>query len=310
MGRHDEDPMISIQRILCPVDFSDYSRHAVHHAVALARWYQSTITLLHVQSPVAVPAGPPEVLPTLILSREQRQELLASLKQLVTAEAGDAVPIEVDVAEGNPAREIVDRAKSSTSDLIVMGTHGASGFERLLLGSVTEKVLRKAPCPVMTVPPRAQDVMPIPPLFKRILCAIDFSDASMRALKYAMSLAQEADARLTVVHAFELEGTMPENWRNTLTPPSIRKELVTLEQERRDKLAQAVPDSVRSYCEVETAMVSGTPYREILQLAEQKQSELIVLGVHGRSAADLFFFGSTANHVVRQATCPVLTVRS
>ena len=302
--------MISIQQILCPVDFSEHSRHAVHHAVALAKWYRASVTLLHVQSPVGVPAGPPEVLPTLVLTREQRQELLGSLRSMVATEAGEAVLTEVDVAEGNPFREIVERARTMKSDLIVMGTHGASGFERLLLGSVTEKVLRKAPCPVLTVPPRAHDVMPIPPLYKRILCAVDFSDSSMRALKYALSLAQEADGCLTVAHVFELEGSMAANWRTALTPSSIRSELARLEEERREKLAHAVPEDARTYCEIETVMVGGTPYREILQLADEKKSELIVVGVHGRSGADLLFFGSTTNHVVRQASCPVLTVRS
>jgi nucleotide-binding universal stress UspA family protein len=132
----------------------------------------------------------------------------------------------------------------------------------------------------------------------------------MRALKYATSLAQEADGCLTVAHVFELEGSMPENWRATLTPQSIRHELIALENERREKLAHAVPESVSTYCQVETVMSSGTPYREILRLADEKKSDLIVIGIQGRSAADLMFFGSTANHVVRQATCPVLTVRT
>jgi nucleotide-binding universal stress UspA family protein len=96
------------------------------------------------------------------------------------------------------------------ADLLVMGTHGRSGFEQLLLGSVTEKVLRKASCPVLTVPRRHPDAVPeTPVLFKEILCPVDFSDCSMRALNHAMSLAQEADAHLTVLHvmASEVEHT-------------------------------------------------------------------------------------------------------
>ena len=302
--------MIAITHILCPIDFSDYSRHALHHAAALAKWYRATLTLLHVQPPMAIPAGPPEVLPTLVMTRDQQQQLVASLRNMVATEVGESVLTHVDAIEGNPANEILERAKRIPADLIVMGTHGATGFERLLLGSVTEKVLRKATCPVLTVPRGMPDVMPLPPLFKRILCAVDFSDCSMRALKYATSLAQEADACLTVAHVFELEGTLPADWREVLTPRSIRQELIAIEDERREKLAHAVPERVNDYCTVETVMASGTPYREILRLAAEKKSELIVIGVHGRHAADLMFFGSTANHVVRQATCPVLTVRT
>jgi nucleotide-binding universal stress UspA family protein len=302
--------MIAINHILCPVDFSDTSRHALHHAVALAKWYRAHLSVLHVHQPIAVPAGPPEVMPVMVMTRVEHEQLLASLRSVVATEVGESVLTRVDVVEGSAAREIVERAKRTSADLIVMGTHGASGFEKFVLGSVTEKVLRKALCPVMTVPPRAPEWAPVPPLFKRILCAIDFSDCSMRALKYATSLAEEADASLAVVHVFELEGTLPDTWRETLTPRSIRDELIAIERERREKLAYAVPESARTFCSVETIMAAGTPYREILRLATEKRSELIVLGIHGRNAADLLFFGSTANHVVRRATCPVLTIRS
>jgi nucleotide-binding universal stress UspA family protein len=302
--------MIAINQILCPVDFSDASRHALHHAVALAKWYRARLTLLHVHPLAAVPAGPPEVMPVMVMTRVDREQLLASLRQLVATDVGESVLTHLDLAEGAAAREIVARANDGPADLIVMGTHGASGFERLVLGSVAEKVLRQSRCPVLTVPPRAPDWAPLPPFFKRILCGVDFSDCSMRALKYATSLAEEADSVLDVVHVFELEGAFPADWRETLTPQSMKNELTALERERREKLAYAVPESARTFCRVQTTMASGTPYREILRLAAEKQSELIVLGIHGRNAADLLFLGSTANHVVRRATCPVLTIRS
>jgi nucleotide-binding universal stress UspA family protein len=302
--------MIDIKEIVCPFDFSDFSRHALHHAAALAKWYRAQLTLLHVQPAITVPAGPPEVLPMLIMTPDQQQQLRASLQDVVAGEVGDAVPVRIEVAEGNPAREIVAFARDVRSDLLVMGTHGAAGFERLVLGSVTEKVLRKAPCPVLTVPRTASDVMPRPPLFKQILCAVDFSDCSMRALKYATSLAQEADGCLVVVHVFDLEGSLPADWRDVFTPQSIRNELEALENERRQKLAHAVPAEATTFCKVETVMAHGTPYREILRLAKERHAELIAIGVRGRRAADLMFFGSTTNQLVRHATCPVLTIRS
>ncbi|HUE86106.1 MAG TPA: universal stress protein [Vicinamibacterales bacterium] len=299
--------MIEIKRILCPIDFSDFSQRTADHALAIARWYEATVTLLHVRALVPIAPAVPEMLPAMALTAEDRDELLAALARFVPADA--AVTIEREVVEGHAATEIVERAKAMSSDLVVLGTHGRSGFERLLLGSVTERVLRKSPCPVLSVPRHAGDTAPVQPLFKRILCAVDFSDSSMRALDYAISLAQEADACLTVLHVFDLEGAMSEHWRDRLTPPSLRKELETLENERRDRLTRAIRASVGTYCDVETVMTGGTPYREILRLAGEKQSELIVMGVHGRHAADLLFFGSTTNHVVRQAPCPVLTIR-
>ena len=102
--------------------------------------------------------------------------------------------MQFEIGEGNTAAEVVARASAMPSDLIVMGTHGRAGFERVVLGSVTEKVLRRAPCPVLTVPRNVADAVPAPPvLFTRIVCAVDFSDCSIHALNYAMSLAQEAD---------------------------------------------------------------------------------------------------------------------
>lgn len=300
--------MIRIEQILCPVDFSDFSRRALDHALAIARWYKAAVTLLHVQ-PIVVPMPmTPEIIPSLVLTPEYREHLLESLRKFAETE-GAGVPLRFELREGAAAREIGTVAAELGSDLVVMGTHGASGFERFVLGSVTERVLRKAPCPVMTVPPAAPDAMPVPPLFKRILCATDFSESSRQALGYAASLAQEADACLTVLHVFEIEGSLPENWRDKLTPPSVRRALVDLEHDRQEQLAGAVPEEVRGYCTVETVMGRGTPYKEILRVAGETQSELIVMGVHGRSAADVLLLGSTTNHVVRQAACPVLTIR-
>jgi nucleotide-binding universal stress UspA family protein len=306
--------MIKIQRILCPIDFSDYSRRGLDHALAVANCYDSTVTLLHVApiAPVAAYAPGNPVLPSAILTPEDRDQLLAAMKAFADAEAGSSVPVEVEIAEGNIAFEILATANRIPSDLLVMGTHGRSGFERLVLGSVTEKVLRTATCPVLSVPPGVPDVVPASPvLFKRILCATDFSDCSTHALNYAMSLAQEADARLTVVHVIELPPDVPPDAHETMPggPRTLREYVAAAEEDRRERLSQAVPESVRAYCTVEDVMTSGKPYREILRVAAERASDLIVIGIHGRGAMDRLFFGSTAQHVVRQATCPVLTLR-
>lgn len=304
--------MIEIRRILCPIDFSDFSRHALDHAVAIARWYDSTVTLLHVQPILPVVAhSPAAAIPTPVaLTPQAREALLASMRRFADTEVGSSVPLEMEIAEGDVDTEIL--AASKGTDMLVMGTHGRSGFERLVLGSVTEKVLRKAECPVLSVPRRISDVVPAPSvLFKRVVCAIDFSDCSIHALNYAMSIAQEADARLTVLHVVETPPTALLDTHETVRggPHSLQEFIHAAEEERRERLEAAVPDAVRSYCDVETVMAVGKPYREILRVAQERDSDLIVIGIHGRGATDLLFFGSTAQHVVRQATCPVLTLR-
>jgi nucleotide-binding universal stress UspA family protein len=307
--------MIEIRRILCPIDFSDYSRRALDHAVAIARWYGSTITVMHAFSPAPVATYAPGApgFESIVLAHADRDLLLAEMKLFIEMESTPEVPVEAIIREGSAAGEILNQAADLKADLLIMGTHGRSGFERLLLGSITEKVLRKATCPVLTVPRRHPDAVPASPvLFKQILCPVDFSDCSLQALNYAMSLAQEADARLTVVHVMEygwdaaprMYGPVVTDDRLSLADYRTRRE-----KDARQRLKEAIPETVAAYCSVERMVSGGTPRREILQIAAEQQTDLIVMGVEGRGAADLMFLGSTTNHVLRAATCPVLTLR-
>jgi len=307
--------MIEIRRILCPIDFSDYSRHALDHAVAIARCYGSTIALLNVYATAPVPvhaAGSLMHRAAAVLTPGDRGALLTAMKGFAEQEVGSGIPIDFDLSEGPVAAEILDRAKTMPADLLVMGTHGRSGFERLMLGSIAEKVLRKAACPVLTVPPRAADVVPVPPvLFKHIVCATDFSDCATHALDYAMSLAQEADARLTVLHVLEVPEDLTPDLYETAHDgePTLASYVKAANRDRRERLQAAVPETVRTYCTVESVMATGKPYREILRVAGEQPTDLIVMGIRGRRAADLLFVGSTTHHVVREARCPVLTLR-
>jgi nucleotide-binding universal stress UspA family protein len=215
----------------------------------------------------------------------------------------------VDV--GLPTRAILDRAATLPADLIVMGTHGAGGFEHMLLGSVTEKVLRRATCPVLTVPPRARATSTLP--FRRVLCAIDFSEWSRSAFGMASSLATESGAELTLVHVIEWP------WHEPPAPAYEdlpRQQAIALSDYRRyvevmanHQLADfGCPDGVAA-CAVNRTVCHGKPYVELLRLAAETGADLIVLGVHGRNILDLTLFGSTTNQLVRRATCPVLTLR-
>jgi nucleotide-binding universal stress UspA family protein len=301
--------MIEIRRILCPIDFSDVSRRALDHAVAIARWYKAGITAVHVDSSIEIAGFPAPMLGVpATWPITDRAELAASLQHFVEAESAPGVPIEMLVREGRAVDGILAQAGEMKADLIVIGTHGVSGFERLVLGSVTEKVLRKAACPVLTVPPAIPDAVPAGPvMFKRILCAMDFSDCSLQALTYAMSLAQEADGRLSVVHVLTShrlpDAVLADQHLSVLEYQRRR------EDEAKRRLDDAVPSTALAYCQVESTILRGKPWREIVRVADSQHSELIVLGVHGRGAADLLFFGSTAQQVVRHASCPVLTLR-
>ena len=303
--------MVSIKHILCPVDFSDSSRHALAHAVALAAWYEARLTVIHVfvQMPVVDVAAPlqPFGMTPVALTSMDRDHLLSVLRRFATPLSG-SVPLDVVLLEAPDARsEIVAHAGVAGADMLVMGAHGRSGVERLLLGSVTEKVLRRARCPVLVVPRHAPDPAGVHGApFRRILCPIDFSPASSRALAYALDFAEEADAHLTLLHAIEMPpelGEIPVH--GEVNVDAVR---AAAEAESLRRLRALVPAEARDYCTIHTAVVEGRAHRHILETASDQAADVIVMGVQGRGALDLLFFGSTTQAVVRGAGCPVLTV--
>ena len=295
--------MTRITQILCPVDFSEISRHALDHAAAIARWYEARLTLLHVFVNLATMDLPP-----LVLEDADRERLMADLRRMATAVPRE-VPVECRIQEGQYVHEeILAQLRASHADLLVLGTHGRSGFQRLFLGSVTEKVIRKASCATLVVPPRAPDV-PGGTLiqFRRILCAVDFSESSLDALAYAITMAEHVGAQLTLLHVVELPPALIEEPTTAHVDLSRIREAAAADARR--KLYELIPEQARSSCTVEATVVEGRAYREVLQHAGERHVDLIVMGVHGRGALDLLVFGSTTHHVIRASACPVLIVR-
>lgn len=299
--------MPQVTRILCPVDLSTPSRRALDIAVGLARWYGSSITVLRVVPPILPTVGVAgeldfSVLPAVTPDLDQVRDATAAF---AAHEAGGP-PMNVVVVEGDVPGEIVDQARRLPADLIVIGTHGHRGFDRLMLGSVTERVLRRAPCPVLTVPAGAPDAVPAAPgLFKQIVCGVDFSPASRAALRFAASIAKEADAALTVAHVVEHIALWP--------LPVAAVDADALERRAREDAAaalhEAIDSDVREFARVDEQVLMGKPYQRLLELAAERDADLIVAGAHGGRTARPHF-GSTTNHLVRSAACPVLTLRT
>jgi nucleotide-binding universal stress UspA family protein len=296
-----------VKRILCPTDFSDYSALALRHAVSLGRWFDAEIAVLHVlpfrgsEFPYFSALASPD--------SKVRQQAEDQLAQFVEPVLHEPVTIEPKLREGEPWREIVAEATALPADLIVAGTHGRSGFEHLLLGSVAEKVLRRADCPVLTV---GQGPRPTGKrhCFRRIVCGVDFTEDSARILHFALSLAEEDAAQVTVLHVLEVLPEASALGRTDLPVPEggpLRRDLEAVALER---LRQVVPDESRDFCEVKERVAAGKAYHEILRVAAEEQADLIVLGAHARGLLGGRFFGSTSSHVAREASCPVLTVRA
>ncbi|HZR24265.1 MAG TPA: universal stress protein [Vicinamibacterales bacterium] len=268
---------MKIQSILCPTDFSEPSRHAMEHAVALAQWSGARIVPLHVQTPAfaTVPA------------LDDPAPHLAPGTQLIAGES--------------PADAIAEFATSSRADLIVIGTHGASGFRHLILGSVTESVLRKVDCPVLTVPPRAQSTAKLP--FGHLLCAVDFSASSLKALQLACRWAEEGDARLDILHVVD---EPDEHALFVARPYDIHHHPEVYERRVAEHLKRVLPPNTCEHSQLHYRITRGNAEDEILRVAAEGGADVIVMGI-GRGNSPIF--GSTVNHVVRNARCSVLTVR-
>lgn len=299
--------MLEIRRILCPVDFSDATSHVIDQATALATWTHAGITALHVYEPLLAPIpGLPEPADRVPAGELQRaRDCFAAAFHAASAQ-GITVDIRIEV--GQPLPHILGCAAGVRADIIVMGTHGAGGFDHFLLGSVAEKVLRKAPCAVLTVPPRSHATSQLP--FKRLLCAVDFSEASLAAARFACATEKETGARLTLVHVVEWPWHEPPPPAPQDMPP---EQAAALAEYRRylqsTATARLAAIGSEQGCALQPLVVHGRSYVEILRVAEEQGADLIVLGVHGRNPLDMMLLGSTTHHIVRRAACPVVTVK-
>jgi nucleotide-binding universal stress UspA family protein len=299
--------MIRIDRILCPVDQSDIARRALDYAVVLARRYDATVRVLEVVPIGLPPMDYPPVPAEFAMTAEQERQHAETLETFVAPARRDGVSVEALVRGGFVVEQVLLEVEQWGAELIVMGTHGRSGVQRLVLGSVTEKILRRAACPVLTVPPGATVAPVALELPKTILCPVDFSDASLRAIEYALSLAQESDARVLLMHVVDWAA---ETWAAGTHGAALADYTAARKAEAERLLADAIPVPARDWCTPEILVTEGKPWREVLRAAAEQKADLLVMGVLGRGAVDLTLFGSTTHHVVREAPCPVLTVRA
>lgn len=295
--------MIDANRILCPVDFSEHSTRALAYAAKLSAWYSAKLLVVHI-----MPSLPPATVSALAGTARMVTE-----RNLRAAIEGLRMPgLDADIAlieSGDAAGAIIDAAESFDADVVVMGSHGRSGVQRVLLGSVLEALLHKSRRPVLAVPSHVDPAHLVSgATLREIVCAVDLATPSLTALAYALAMAEEANAHLTLLHVIEV----PPELQHPPQPPyaafdadAVRAEA---EADMLNRLRKLIPEHARDYCTIETSVLEGGVSRQVLRLAGNRRADLIVLGVHGRNALDLAVFGSNSKDIVRQATCPVLVV--
>ena len=297
---------LQVARVLCPTDFSLFSAHAFRHALALAHQFRARVKVVHVL-PLPANLGGPEFLPMrLPPSAEQRQHAAVEMRRFVEPALGSGVEVTTEIREGQPWREILAAAQELPADLVALGTHGRSGFERFLLGSVTEKLLAILPCPTLTVSHEERRISETPGLVKRILVASDFSPAAAGAVAFALSLAEKARSEVTLLHVIDALPDASEHVHYAV--PEVAPLRRALEEQAAPRLQAASPDSLANGLAIRKRLATGRAPEMILKVAAEIRADLIVLGTRGHGVLGRFLFGSTSDRVVREATCPVVTV--
>jgi nucleotide-binding universal stress UspA family protein len=206
--------------------------------------------------------------------------------------------VEYVVRAGGIHEEIQRTVRSAKIDFVVMGTHGRRGVERWVLGSVAERLLRSTKVPLLTIG-RTRKPETAPPAIRRILVATDFSEGTSEAIAYAFSIAQECQAKISLLHVIgEIGADTSETYRVILT------------KKIGEQLEELIPDEARAWCDAKTRVETGMPFKVILKVLEREKVDLLVMNVHAKRGLDHSLLDSTAERVVRAASCPVLMIPS
>jgi len=298
---------VQFNKILCATDFSDFSNQTVSYGVALAKEFGASLIVCHVidLSSVAI-YGEFQLDPV-----GQQNRIMEDANEQLEALTGDQpVAWEPLITVGKAADEISRAVEEKSIDLVIAATRGRSGFKRLILGSVTESLMRTLTCPLLVVRspehefvnPPEQEVQ-----LQKILVGCDFSPDSGLAFEYGLSLAQEFQAELHLAHVIEppvqpnllieetyVSGEIQEDYHNQLI----------------QKLKDMVPGEAANWCTPQTSIMEGQPYEELVKYADTRDIDMIVLGVRGHGLVKTLFLGSTTDRVIRNSPCPVLSVSS
>jgi nucleotide-binding universal stress UspA family protein len=225
--------------------------------------------------------------------------------------AGDqSVAWEPLITVGKPADEISRAVEDKDIDLVITATRGRSGFKRLILGSVTERLMRTLSCPLLVVRSHEHAFVNQPKQeikLQKILVGCDFSPDSGQAFAYGLSLAQEFMAELHLAHVIEPPAQPNLIKEEALVPGEIQEEYHDLLIQ---KLKDMVPDEAANWCTPQTSIMEGQPHDELVKYAHTRDIDMIVLGVRGHGLVKTLFLGSTTDRVIRNSPCPVLSVSS
>jgi len=301
------------RNVLVPTDFSPQAQKAVTYAQAFAEHLGVAVHLVHIVEPVVVLAGidaaavPPNDLNEIA---EARQKLASLAKEFPPGSIGGVI-----VREGLAVEQVLAIAKDLHVELIILSTHGHSRLERVFFGSTAEGIIRKAESSVLVLRPEQREFIDSsgarPPGqrftfdLKNILVPFDFSDPSRDALAVAADFARRFGSKLICLHALDMIPYVEPEMSLVTQLEFIRKNAL---QGARRALDDVLENDLAKIPN-EIVLTMGSASREIIQTAEDREADLIVMGTHGKKRAGRFLLGSTTERVVRHARTPVLVVR-
>jgi len=288
------NPKIQLREILCATDFSTHSVSVLAHAAAIARRYRSKLYVVHIIPTDVYRSVPAEVMGEAL--KQTKGYVQDAIRNQLALEFLQSVPNETVIKEGSVASEMLKLADELKAALLVIGTRAHHGLERLLEGSVAEEVFRQAPCPVLVVPPAAEEQSGIP--IRTILFPTSFSENSLRAAPYAFSLARRHRARLILLHV-SLEEVS-----------SSQEDLIRLRKTCEERLRALVPAKGGPSIEPSFYVEFGPVAERIVRVAVENNADLIALGIATAGASAAHLAEGDAYKVVGAAPCPVLTIRN
>lgn len=292
-----------IMKILLATDFSDCAALAQDYALLLASTWKAELAMLHVLE--LQPGMDPDLPVNRGYLEQLRKDAEQQLIQLRAQLARRGLTGESRHVTGVPSLRIAQEAAETGADLVVLGTHGRTGLAHVLLGSTAERVVASSPCPVLTVrTPRGQASAMVTSSIWRLLVPVDFSDASLEALEYAARLAKPCRASLTLLHVME---PVAYGLDFTLAPGEDAR---TAKARLETRLAELAAPLAAQGLAVDHFVRGGTPADSIVDGTSCQAHDLIVMGTHRRRGLAHLAGGSVAESVLRQAPCPVLTVKS
>lgn len=279
---------VSFERILIPTDFSDASQRALAYAKTIARQYQSHLFLMHVSQAIN-PVTPPEAV---WIEQGATQQVEDQLEQTGAALRSEGFQAESFSVTGAIEGEIASLVKANKIDLLVMGTHGRMGLDRFIFGSDAEAVMRHVHCPVLVIGPQAVPATNQKWHPKRLICATISDPNSAWIAAYAYHLSVQFQAEFMLIHV------------ENPAEPSESEDWPRFENEFKKNLA----DGISSNNAVRTLLSDSIPAHKIVDVAKERNADLIVIGAHTASAITSHLAPGTAPQVFMEAPCPVLTL--